>query len=187
MLPAAMQMHTGESALMAGVQGSGTVSHLAPIHQPGRGLQPMLLWPLNPHFYTCTFSIHCPMSPTDPPVEVLLTDGRHMGQTRPVEQESLIHPFGFIELLHLLLLPTDEKKKKRMTCYPGSNKDNFPTQLLLLLGYGGTVTQTTLSGVTACFALLLVPCCTAGSFQQNKKFSASLWTVSPTTSHHIRE
>lgn len=139
-------------------------------------------------FCTCTFSIHCPMSSTEPPVKVLLTDGRHVGWTCAMEQEALVHPFQFIELLHLFFLPRDRKKKKKgMTCYPGSNKDSFPTQLLLLLGHGGTVTQTTLSGVTAYFTVLLVPCCTAGSCQQNKKFSASLWTVSPTSSHHMRE
>lgn len=187
-LPAAMQTHADESALTVGVRESGTVSYLAPTHQPGQGLQPVLLQPLNPHFCACTSSKHCPVSPTDPPVEVLLTDGRHVGWTCPMEQEPLIHLFRFIELLHLQLLPRDRtKKKKKKTCYPGSNEDNFPAQVLLLLGHGGTVTQTTLSGVTACFALLLVPCCTAGFFQQNKKFSASLWTVSPTTSYHMRE
>lgn len=108
------------------------------------------------------------MSATDPPVEILLTDGWHMGWVCPVEQKPLIHPIWFMELLHLLLLPSD---KKWMTRYPDSNEENFPTQLPLLWGCGERLTQTTLSGDTACYALLLVLYSTAGFLQQNKNFS----------------
>lgn len=53
------------------------------------------------------------MSSTESPVKVLLTDGRHVGWTCAMEQEALIHPFQFIELLHLFFLPRDRKKKKK--------------------------------------------------------------------------
>lgn len=82
MLPAAMQMHRGESSL-PGVRDSQSPYTYPPA------------WPrsADPHVCTCTFSILCPMSPTDPPVKVLLTDGRHVGRTCPMEQEPLIHWF----------------------------------------------------------------------------------------------
>lgn len=126
-LPAAMQTHADESALTVGVRESGTVSYLAPTHQPGQGLQPVLLQPLNPHFCACTSSKHCPVSPTDPPVEVLLTDGRHVGWTCPMEQEPLIHLFRFIELLHLQLLPRDRKKKKKKDMLSWFKRGQFPS------------------------------------------------------------
>lgn len=90
----------------------------------------MMLQPLNPHFRTCTFSIHCPMSPTDPPVKVLLTDCRYVGWICPMKQKPLIHTFQLIELLHLFLLPRDggelKKKKKREK----TNKQNHLVTLV---------------------------------------------------------
>lgn len=55
-----------------------------------------------------TFAINCPMNATDPPVNVLLTDGLNQGFFRPVEQVQLIYSFSFILLHHLLFLPEDK-------------------------------------------------------------------------------
>lgn len=52
--------------------------------------------------------MHCLISPTDPPVEILLTDGRHVSWTHPMEQELLTHDLPWVSLFHVLFLPTEK-------------------------------------------------------------------------------
>lgn len=46
--------------------------------------------------------MHCPMSATDPPVEILLADGWHVGWIHPMEEEPLIQPCPELLFFHVL-------------------------------------------------------------------------------------
>lgn len=56
-----------------------------------------------------TLPITCPMTATDPPVKVLLTDGLYERLVRTMEKVTLVHTTPCILQVHLFFLPRKKK------------------------------------------------------------------------------